>query len=112
MKRAPVPLEGSFSAAFLSALWTTSVVTSKAANCGQVKTGPRMLPGTWCCLELCRTAKLHGLVSMGKAVIGNQVLPDGHGIPTTTQSLLDRFAVRLQALATRSRLPVDVKSVV
>src|SRR6266481_8429953 len=51
-------------------------------------------------LGLCRTAKLvnktlHGLVTMGKAVIGNQVLPDGHGIPTTTESLLDPFAERL-----------------
>ncbi len=38
---------------------------------------------------------LHGLVAAGKAVIGNQVLPDGHGIATTTESLLDQFAVRL-----------------
>ena len=55
-------------------------------------------------LGLCRTAKLvnktlHGLVTMGKAVIGNQVLPDGHGIPTTTQSLLEQFTVRLAGTA-------------
>src|SRR2546427_1796920 len=37
---------------------------------------------------------LHGLVAMGKAVIGNQVLPDGHGIPVTTQSMLDQLAIR------------------
>ena len=36
---------------------------------------------------------LHGLVSVGKAMIGNQVLPDGHGIPATTESLLDQLAV-------------------
>jgi len=29
---------------------------------------------------------LHGLVAVGKAEIGNQVLPDGHGIPATTES--------------------------
>src|SRR5439155_574653 len=28
-------------------------------------------------------------------MIGNQVLPDGHGIPTTTESLLDQIAERL-----------------
>ena len=38
---------------------------------------------------------LHGLVAMGKAMIGNQVLPNGHGIATTTESLLDPFAERL-----------------
>src|SRR6516165_11140038 len=38
---------------------------------------------------------LHGLVTVGKAVIGDQVLPDGHGIPATTESLLDQLAVRL-----------------
>jgi hypothetical protein len=51
-------------------------------------------------LGLCGTAKLvnktlHGLVAMGKAMIGNQVLPNGHGIPTTTESLLDPVAERL-----------------
>jgi len=51
-------------------------------------------------LRLCGTAKLvnktlHGLVAMGKTTIGNQVLPNGHGIPTTTESLLDPFAERL-----------------
>ena len=35
-----------------------------------------------------------GLVAVGIAVIGNQVLPDGNGIPATSESLLDRLAVR------------------
>jgi hypothetical protein len=43
-------------------------------------------------LGLCGTSKLvnktlHGLEAMGKAMIGNQVLPDGHGVLTTTESL-------------------------
>src|SRR6266446_6818766 len=51
-------------------------------------------------LGLCRTAKLvnktlHGLVAMGKAMIRNQVLPNSHSIPATTESLLDPFAERL-----------------
>src|SRR5260370_3527681 len=51
-------------------------------------------------LRLCGTTKLanktlHGLIAMGKTTIGNQVLPNGHGIPTTTESLLDPFAERL-----------------
>jgi hypothetical protein len=32
---------------------------------------------------------------MGIAVIGNQVLPDGNGIPATSESLLDQLAVGL-----------------
>ncbi len=38
-----------------------------------------------------------GLVAMGIAVIGNQVLPDGNGndIPATSESLLDQLAVGL-----------------
>jgi hypothetical protein len=38
---------------------------------------------------------LHALVAKGKSVIGNPILPDGHGIPATTQPLLNEFAVRL-----------------
>jgi len=30
---------------------------------------------------------------VGKAVIGKQVLPDGHGIPAMTESLLDQLGV-------------------
>src|SRR6266851_6751889 len=37
---------------------------------------------------------LHRLIAIGKTVIGNQVLPDGHGIPATSQSLLDELAMR------------------
>jgi hypothetical protein len=33
--------------------------------------------------------------SRGKAVIGNRILPDGHGIPATTESPLDQLAVGL-----------------
>jgi hypothetical protein len=32
-------------------------------------------------------------------VIGNQVLPDGHGIPAPTESLLDQCAIRLAGTA-------------
>src|SRR5271155_581571 len=38
---------------------------------------------------------LHRLVASSKALIGDQILPDGHGIPATTESLLDQIAVRL-----------------
>src|SRR6266852_7269880 len=38
---------------------------------------------------------LHRLVASSKALIGDQILPDGHGIPATTESLLDHIAVRL-----------------
>jgi len=38
---------------------------------------------------------VQGLVAMGIAVIGNQVLPDGNGIPATSESLLDQLAVGL-----------------
>ncbi len=37
---------------------------------------------------------LHRLVAAGKAVIGNQVLPDGLGVAATFQPLLDEFAIR------------------
>src|ERR1700674_5133616 len=37
---------------------------------------------------------LHGLIAARQAVIGNQVLPDGHGIPAPRQSLLDQLAIR------------------
>ena len=46
---------------------------------------------------------LHRLVAAGKAVIGNQVLPDGHGIPATTQPLLDQFAVGLAGTGSSDR---------
>ena len=36
-----------------------------------------------------------GLVAVGIAVIGNQVLPDGNATPATSESLLDELAVRL-----------------
>ena len=36
---------------------------------------------------------LHGLIAARKPVIGNEVLPDGHGIPATNQSLLDQLAI-------------------
>ncbi|PYX54598.1 MAG: hypothetical protein DMG76_21185 [Acidobacteria bacterium] len=42
-----------------------------------------------------RTKALHGLVAVGKAAIGNPVLPDGHSIPATAESLLDQLRVRL-----------------
>src|SRR5258708_18789595 len=32
---------------------------------------------------------LHRLVASSKALIGDQILPDGHGIPATTEALLD-----------------------
>ena len=35
-----------------------------------------------------------GLVAVGIAVIGNQVLPGGNGITASSESLLDRLAVR------------------
>src|SRR6266404_4968270 len=37
---------------------------------------------------------LHRLIAACKTVIGNQVLPDGHGISATIQSLLDQLAIR------------------
>jgi hypothetical protein len=37
---------------------------------------------------------LHGLIAARKAVVGDQVLPDGHGIPAPRQSLLDQPAIR------------------
>jgi hypothetical protein len=51
-------------------------------------------------LRLCGTTQLvnktlDGLIAMGKTTIGNQVLPNGHGIPLTTESLLDPFTERL-----------------
>ncbi len=33
------------------------------------------------------------LVTVGQAAIGNQVLPDGRGIPATNESLLDQLGV-------------------
>src|ERR1700751_5281087 len=51
-----------------------------------------------CCWTL-RSAQLahqtlHRLIASCKTVVGNQVLPDGHGIPATTESQLDELAVR------------------
>ena len=61
------------------ATWSSS---SAARICGD--SGPRT----------CEQSA-QGLVAVGKAVIGNQVLPDGHGIPAASESLLDQLAVRL-----------------
>src|SRR5215471_16004782 len=36
---------------------------------------------------------LHRLIATSKTVVRDQVLPDGHSIPATTQSLLDQLAV-------------------
>src|SRR6266853_1624330 len=38
---------------------------------------------------------LHRLVAAGEAVVGNQILPDGHGIASTAQSQFDGLAIRL-----------------
>ncbi len=38
---------------------------------------------------------LHRLVAAGEAVVGNQVLPDGHGIAPTAQPQFDGIAIRL-----------------
>jgi hypothetical protein len=37
---------------------------------------------------------LYRLIATCKTVVGNQVLPDGPGIPATTESQLDELAVR------------------
>lgn len=37
---------------------------------------------------------LDGLIAAGKTLIGNQILPNGHGIAATSQSLLDELAIR------------------
>src|SRR5258708_39774717 len=49
-------------------------------------------------LGLCYTSKLvnktvHTLVAMGKAVIGDEVVPDRQVIPTTRETLLNAIAV-------------------
>ncbi len=44
---------------------------------------------------------LHRLVAVRKAVIGDQVLPDGHGIAAPAQRQLDQFPVRLTGAGPR-----------
>jgi len=41
---------------------------------------------------------LHALVAARESVLGNQVLPDGHGIPSAAEPHVDGFPVRSQAL--------------
>jgi len=38
---------------------------------------------------------LHRLIAARKSVIGNQILPDSFAIASTTEPLVDQFAVRL-----------------
>ncbi len=61
------------------ATWSSS---SAARICGD--SGPRT----------CEQSA-QGLVAVGIAVIGNQVLPGGNGIPETSEFLLDQLALRL-----------------
>jgi len=46
---------------------------------------------------------LHGLIAARKTLIGNQILPDGHGIAATTQTQFDDLLIRC-AGAGRGRL--------
>ena len=46
---------------------------------------------------------LHGLIAARKTLIGNQILPDGHGIAATTQTQFDDLSIRC-AGAGRGRL--------
>src|SRR5207253_7115523 len=95
-------------AAILAALRVTHHRTCPVIDLGFFSDGGADDPrGFWrhCSTQLANKA-LHGLVAVGKTMIGNQVLPDGHGIPTTTESLLDQIAERL-ALTGR---PISVTS--
>ena len=62
---------------------------------------PVLLGSVWEALPKCQRPDrsfeivVLNVVAVGKAVIGDQVLPDGHGIPATTESLLDQCAIRL-----------------
>ena len=51
---------------------------------------------------------LHAPVATGKAVVGNQVLPDGHSIAASAKALFDQFLVRLAG--TRSWTPSRANS--
>ena len=46
---------------------------------------------------------LHGFVSTAEPVVGNHVLPDGHGIAASAQSKLDGVAKRLARTGRRIR---------
>src|SRR4029077_6171551 len=83
--------------AILAALRVTNHRTTAVIDLGLFSDGGEDDPhGLWRLrsAQLANKA-LHGLVAVGKAMIGDQVLPDGHGIPATTESLLDQCAVRL-----------------
>jgi len=42
-----------------------------------------------------REARVQSALQAGKAMIGNQILPDGHGIPATAKAHRDGFAIGL-----------------
>src|SRR6267143_1748741 len=70
---------------------TTAVVDLRLFSCGGENNACRF----WKLGAKLANEALHRLVASSKALIGDQILPDGHGIPATTESLLDQIAVWL-----------------